>query len=113
MATFMADRLRHWSEQEKNNKNIRKIKMKNKLSFEYLTKRTKNTEYTLFDSESVQSFKEYCFCLSCRIKVVSVFDGFIVFKTKSLLVYKVFNYKGELVEKSSYFQYLKNKGKNK
>lgn len=85
--------------------------MKNKLSFECLTERTKNTQYTFFDSQSIQSFKKYCSCFSRRIKVVSIFDGFIVFKTKSFLVYKVFNYKGELVEKSSYFEYLKKKEK--
>lgn len=82
--------------------------MKNELSFDYLTKRIKKNDFWTFEAvETVQAFKEYCSCLSRRIKVVSVYDGFIVFKTKSFLVYKVFNYKGELVDRSSYFEYMK------
>ncbi len=83
--------------------------MKNQLSFDYLTKRIKKNDFWTFeDVETVQAFKEYCSCSSRYIKVVSVYEGFIVFKTKSFLVVKVFNYKGELVEKSSYFEYVKN-----
>lgn len=81
--------------------------MKNELSFDYITKRTNNDTWSFVDTETIEAFKKYCSCSSRYIKVVCVFEGFIVFKSKSFLVVKVFNYKGEFVEKSSYFEYMK------
>lgn len=80
--------------------------MKNELSFDFLTERTKNITWSFRDSEFIESFKKYCSCSSCYVNEVRVFDGFIVFYTKLSLVNKVFNYKGESVEKSLYFEHL-------